>query len=249
MIVRIATWNLNTWINRARKRISLDDVWGWADENLRADLVIFTEAPLAPPASSRRDWTFAVRPGGLPDRSKWGTIVAGDRVHVERVTHVGGHELDQDFPGFLTAADTSIDGRPFATVVGLYIPFRKDEAKKFVSHPKTDLSRMSEDLRILQTDRGRSLVVAGDLNYESQGVPSSLRGIGRRKHRLTDPFASRRTTTFRQDWAGGKDFRTDYLFLSRDLDKRVISRRGGIEDFPDSLLWSDHAPLVVEIDW
>lgn len=249
MIVRVATWNLNTWITRARKNIALDDVWEWADDNLRADLVIFTEAPIAPPASSGREWSFAVRPGGFPGRSKWGTIVAGDRVHVNRRTHVGDHELDRTFPGSLTVADTSIDGRPFATVVGLYLPYRKDASKTIISHPESDLHRMADDLRILQTDRDRSLVVAGDLNYEMRRIPSALRKLGRRGHRLVDPFASRKQTTFRQDWRNGKDFRMDYLFLSRDLARQVVSCRGGIADFPDSLQWSDHAPLVVDIDW
>ena len=249
MIVRIATWNLNTWINRTKKNISTDDVWKWADDNLRADLVIFTEAPITPPSTSLRHWSFAVRPGGLPGRSKWGTIVAGERVRVDRVTHVGNHELDRAFPGFLTAADTSIGGRPFATVVGLYVPYRKDANKKIISHPESDLQRMADDLRILQADRDRSLVVAGDLNHVTSRVPSSLRGLGRRRHRLIDPFAWSGGATFRQDWRDGKDFRMDYLLLSRDLHKRVVSRRGGIADFPESLRWSDHAPLLVEIDW
>jgi hypothetical protein len=35
--MRIATWNLNTWINR-KNGIDNSTLWNWADDNLAADL-------------------------------------------------------------------------------------------------------------------------------------------------------------------------------------------------------------------
>ena len=46
--MRIATWNLNTWVNR-KNEIDNFTSWHWADDNLAADLVTLTEAATPPP--------------------------------------------------------------------------------------------------------------------------------------------------------------------------------------------------------
>lgn len=50
--MRIATWNLNTCINR-KNGIDNSTLWKWANDNLAADLVVFTEAATPPPAVVR----------------------------------------------------------------------------------------------------------------------------------------------------------------------------------------------------
>jgi len=251
MRVRIGTWNLNTWINRREGR-STDDCWRWAEKSLKADLLILTEAPTSPPTFTGKRWSFAVRPGGFPRRGNWGTLIAGDAVEVRRLTHVGPDrevELDTRFPGSLTAAETHVNGRHFATVVGLYLPYRKNESRDFVGHPSKDLLELRPDLDAIGRHMDSSLIVAGDLNSEYRSIPRSLRGITPRRHRLCDPFAGLRLTTFRQDWPPHREFLVDYLYISRNIHRRIVSVSGGFQDFPDAADWSDHAPLVVEIDF
>ena len=105
--MRIATWNLNTWINR-KNGIDNSTLWSWADDNLAADLVVFTEAATPPPPVVRaQGWSVVHRPGGFPNRSNWGTLIAGRNMRIEHLTHVGKkkYELDTKFPGSLTATD------------------------------------------------------------------------------------------------------------------------------------------------
>jgi exonuclease III len=100
--MRIATWNLNTWINR-KEGISNDQLWHWAEDNLGADIVIFTEAATPPPASiAQHGWTAVHRRGGIPNRSGWGTVIAARNMRIEHVTHVGKnnkYEMDTFFHG------------------------------------------------------------------------------------------------------------------------------------------------------
>ena len=251
MRLRIATWNLNTWINRRDQR-STDDCWRWADENLKAHLLILTEAPVKPPTYSGDRWSFAVRPGGFPKRGNWGTLIAGDKMEIRHLTSIGIDreiELDTRFPGSLTAADTYVSGRHFATVVGLYLPYRKDGNRDFVGHPAADLRELGPDLAAIGRRMDSPMVVAGDLNTEYPTVPGTLRGITRRRHRLVDPFVRHHLTTFRQDWHPHREFRMDYVYVSKSLAKRITAVSGGFQDHPDAVDWSDHAPLVVEIDW
>lgn len=251
MGLRVATWNLNTWINRRGGR-STDDCWRWADENLKADLLVLTEAPTKPPTYSGERWSFAVRPGGFPRRGNWGTLIAGDKVDVRHLTHIGDDrdiELDTLFPGSLTAAETYVNGRYFATVVGLYLPYRKNGNREFIGHPSKDLVELRSDLEAIGRHMDTPLIVAGDLNTEYTVLPRSLRRITRRKHRLVDPFAGLQLTTFRQDWPPHREFRMDYTYVSRSLAQRITRVAGGFRDFPDAAEWSDHAPVLVEIDF
>jgi len=53
--------------------------------------------------------------------------------------------------------------------------------------------------------------------------------------------------TFEQDWLSRRQFTLDYLHLSKSLAGRVVSKLGGITDFPTAFTMSDHAPLLVEV--
>ena len=39
----------------------------------------------------------------------------------------------------------------------------------------------------------------------------------------------------------------DYIYLFSELADHITAQSGGIDDFPDSLNVSDHAPLLVEL--
>jgi exonuclease III len=243
--MRIATWNLNTWINR-KNGIDNSTLWNWADDNLAADLVIFTEAATPPPPSVRaQGWNVVHRPGGFPNRSSWGTLIAGRNLRVEHLTHVSKkkYELDTKFPGSLTAADVWVDDEYFACVVGMYLPYRKDANKDFIGHPTSDLVELKDDFKNLLDHCAGQLIVAGDLNdMHYRQIPKPLNKLG-----LVDPFKDYDHATFRQDWDHEGIFLMDYLYLSSELADRITAFSGGIDDFPDSLNVSDHAPLLLEL--
>ena len=248
--MRVATWNLNTWINRKNKR-SNDELWQWAEENLKADLVIFTEAEIPPPKSiSANGWNSVFKKGGIPNRSNWGTIIAGRNLRVELITHVGRNQeyaLDSFFPGSFTAADVWSGQDYFATVIGLYLPYRKDENKEFIGHPENDLTAMAADFVALTTDRNSSLIVAGDFNTSYDEVPHILKKSVSRKFALSNPFENVAFNTFKQDWDEDGLYEVDYLYISKDLKKRLTSKKGGDKDFSNAFEVSDHAPLLIEL--
>jgi exonuclease III len=243
--MRIATWNLNTWINR-KNGIDNSTLWNWADDNLAADLVIFTEAATPPPPSVRaQGWNVVHRPGGFPNRSSWGTLIAGRNLRVEHLTHVGKkkYELDTKFPGSLTAADVWVDDEYFACVVGMYLPYRKDANKDFIGHPTSDLVELKDDFKNLLDHCDGRLIVAGDLNdIHYRQIPKPLNKLG-----LVDPFKNYDHVTFRQDWDQEGIFLMDYIYMASELADCITSFSGGIDDFPDSMNVSDHAPLLIEL--
>lgn len=245
--IRIATWNLNTWINRSKKKIFNGQLWHWADQQLAADLVIFTEAETPPPSQSVKGWSVAHRPGGFPGVSRWGTIIAGKGLRVERIAHVGDYQLDMHYPGSLTAADVWVGDTFVATVIGLYLPFRKDKRKVFIGNPFEDLSTVGGDIVQLFEHRRGLFIVAGDLNHEHHCIPPALSKLGAAGTRLVDPFAGVLPKTFEQDWANRRQYTLDYLYVSETLADRIVHKKGGIADFPTAFSMSDHAPLLVEI--
>ena len=245
--LRVATWNLNTWINRSKKKIFNAQLWQWAQQHLDADLVIFTEASTPPPAAAVDGWSVAHRPGGFPNVSRWGTVIAGRALRVEHITRIGDYELDSDLPGSLTAADVWLDEHLIATVIGLYLPYRKNRARDFIGHPTQDLHRLKNDFSQLFIHRKGPFIVAGDLNDEHHVIPAPLSELGTSGTRLVDPFAGLSPKTFEQDWLSRRQFTLDYLYLSENLAQRVVAKHGGIADFPSAFTVSDHAPLVVEL--
>ena len=248
--MRIATWNLNTWINR-KDGISNDQLWQWAEDNLGADIVIFTEAATPPPASiAQHGWTAVHRLGGIPNRSGWGTVIAARNLRIEHVTHVGKdrkYELDTFFPGSLTAADVFVENDYFATVIGLYLPFRKNAEKIFIGDPARDLEAMNMDFVQLHLDRGANLIVAGDLNADYEEMPESLAELWSGKDELVDPFDGIEMDTYKQSWNDDGFFKMDYIYMSKQLAKKVASKKCGQKDFPTAFDISDHAPLLVEL--
>jgi exonuclease III len=244
--MRIATWNLNTWINR-KNGIDNSTLWNWADDNLAADLVIFTEAATPPPPAVRaQGWNVVHRPGGFPNRSSWGTLIAGRNMRVEHLTHVGKkkYELDTKFPGSLTAADVWVNDEYFACVVGMYLPYRKDANKDFIGHPTSDLAELKDDFKNLLDHCDGQLIVAGDLNdIHYRQIPKPLNKLG-----LVDPFKNYDHVTFRQDWDQEGIFLMDYIYVASELADRITAFSGGIDDFPDSMKISDHAPLLIEMN-
>lgn len=255
MNLKIATWNLNTWINRRDKSISNTQLWQWADTHLAADVVIFTEAETPPPRNViHGKWSTAHRPEGFPGVSKWGTVIAArssSDVRVERITSVGSDKeylLDLSFPGTFTAADLFVNDECIATIIGLHLRYRKDKNGTFKGHPENDLSALKKDFEAVFQDRQKPLIIAGDFNYDMEEMPSVFKKLCRQDFALVDAFEDQEHATFEQDWGERHWFRLDYVFLSKILNNQVINHQGGNREFPTALEISDHSPLLLEID-
>jgi exonuclease III len=79
-----------------------------------------------------------------------------------------------------------------------------------------------------------------DIHYRQ--IPKPLNKLG-----LVDPFKDYDHATFRQDWDQEGIFLMDYIYLASELADRITAFSGGIDDFPDSMNVSDHAPLLIEL--
>lgn len=255
MTIKIATWNLNTWLNRRDHGRTNTELWHWADENIGADVVVFTEAETPPPRQVVNGrWSTAHRPQGFPGVSRWGTVIAARNragVRVEHITSVGSknpHLLDTKFPGTFTAADLIIGDRPAATIIGLHLRYRKDKDGRFKGHPENDLDALKKDFEAVVGDRRLPLIITGDFNFEMEEMPSVLKRLCKGDLGLVDAFATCEQATFEQAWEERNWFRIDYMFLSKSLDDKVVARRGGNIEFASALEVSDHSPLLVEVD-
>lgn len=250
MKIKIATQNID-WQAERLDGVTNADWLRWAETQLGADLMILPEARVRPPrAFTDAGWAVAHRPGGFPGTSGWCTLIASRGMTIKRITHVGlndSYELDTHFPGSLVAADSWIDGKYFATIIGLHLRYRKDR-KKIIASPLTDLHSMLPDFKAILTDRKAPLIIAGDLNVPMYDLPYGFQNLATGDLALTDPFAQLNPETFQQREGGRSKSKMDYLYLSKTLARKVVARRGGINDFPGALALSDHAPLLVELD-
>jgi len=248
--IKIATQNIDWQAERLDGATNAD--WlRWAEPELGADLMILPEARVRPPkAFTDAGWNVVFRPGGFPGTSGWCTVIASRGISIKRITHVGpndSHELDTHFPGSLIAADSWIDGRYFATIIGLHLRYRKN-AGKIIADPLRDLHSMLPDFEAILADRQAPLIIAGDLNVPMYDLPQGFQRLATGDLALTDPFAQLNPVTFQQREGERSQSKMDYLYLSKSLARKVTERRGGITDFPGALALSDHAPLLLAID-
>jgi endonuclease/exonuclease/phosphatase family metal-dependent hydrolase len=107
-------------------------------------------------------------------------------------------------------------------------------------HPLVDLKN---DFKNLLNHCDWQLIVAGDLNYMYSCIPEPLDEFD-----LVDPFEDYEHVTFRQDWDHNGTYLMDYIYLAPELADQITAQAGGIDDFPDSMNVSDHAPLLIEMN-
>lgn len=68
---------------------------------------------------------------------------------------------------------------------------------------------------------------------------------------LKDPIEGTRIWTHKNGakHTDGARQELDFIFISEDLRRNVIEISGGVHDFPDAWEMSDHAPVVVTLDF
>lgn len=234
--MKILTWNTNCWQRKASEL----RVYQMLDQ-LNVDVAILTEARLPlPKVAADSGWRCVGEP--MPGKSGWGTavVVRGD-FFLKEVLTVGTHALEKRY-GSVTVADLlDRDGELLLTIIGLYVPFRKDRAGTFVSSPEQDLRAMHSDFEAISKQREK-LLFAGDLNQ----LPSPS---GLEEFKLRDPWWAEQHVLTTYEKPNRQRQLLDYMLMTDDLHRHVTGKRGGWADFPSARDISDHAPLVVEIDF
>ena len=259
-MITVATWNLKQAV--APKK-PLPELWDWAERRIGADLMVLTEAKVpkdAPPAN----WVTQWNPDGIGHRRRWGTVIAGRGVELVPVTEVRvglrTRPIVAPWDGVLEVADVIIGRERWATIVGMY-GLTVDPNGDSCGHGGYSVPALIDTIEpLLDSERGKRLIVAGDMNLWPRDVSHRFERVG-----LTDliewtsnerePLANCANCNGDPDcghvWThrNGNSPRAavqqiDFIFASAQLRDELIEVRGGVGDFDDAWEVSDHAPVV-----
>jgi exonuclease III len=262
--MRFVTWNLNTPFTKSESRANQ---WAWLDEYVGADIAILTEAEV--PKSGLPDgWTAIYKEDGIGATRRWGTLIAArPGVELRDITNgvegKDGFALQHTRPGTVVVADVVKKNKVVATVVGVYAMTKalEDDAKKKSTNGYDACLEIISNLQpLIESKRGKRLIIAGDLNLWPKDVPSEISGRFRNavleteKMRMMpgyccDCSSNEMCGHMWTHWnrsAPKKVQNLDYIFFSKKLDFKLGSVTGGRRDFPDAPQFSDHAPVVAE---
>lgn len=260
--MRVATWNMK---QAVAPRRPLDDLWLWAEREIRAEVVVLTEAKV-PKSGLPPGWTALWRAGGIGPRRTWGTVVAARGVELEEVTSVriGGDTVPLDFswPGVVVVADVLRQGVRWATIVGLY-GLTVDRDNNNCGHGRFSSKRLLRELTpLFNSDRGDRIVVAGDLNLWPVDVPPIVGRLGlvdlieltaADRDPLPGCSGCGRGAECGHLWThrngnspNAAVQQIDFIFATRSMCNDLTSVTGGVQHFPDAWAVSDHAPVVAE---
>ena len=257
--MRIVTWNMNHWQRTDEQRAASSEyLW----KSIKPDVALLQEA--APPFPA----PDVSRVGGIDSRRPWGSAVVSG-LPLQPVTSVrsayGGEEVDllRTYPGCVAVADVTVGDSEHITAVSVYGVWD-------AGYADTTMHRIISDLTpLFDSTRWKRIVLGGDFNVSTQCDPPQrardktvfdrLQSLG-----LVDLLALQRPKrTSRTDcWCDDKGscghvhthkhnkstrpWHNDYLFASKDLVSKVKSC-AAVDD-PDIWTYSDHCPVVAEID-
>ena len=250
--IRVATWNTKQGVAPRQKEPVL---WDWIQDSIGADLIVLTEAK-APKAGFPEGWSGVWTLGGVGKKRPWGTVVAGKGLHFQECEFKRRKSKnDEDRP--LPATSFAVD------------VFREDEfLLRIYGHYGLMLEQMdgfdaligaTNELNDIIREHGpERLIFAGDFN----DWPNSVRGWFKNLDMLSvtdlrkefpvlkDPVEGTRIWTHKNGakHTDGARQELDFIFISKDLKRKVVEIKGGVHDFPDAWEMSDHAPVVVTLN-
>jgi len=259
--VRVATWNLKQAVAPLAKPTEL---WAWLDQQAAPHIMVLTEAKV-PTTGVPDGWQAQWREGGMGPRRRWGTVLAGRGVELTPVTTIPGADgvisLDESWPGSVEVADVSVDGRYWATVVGMYAATLDSEGKSCGHGRYTTPMTLRHLKPLFSSFRGERLILAGDFNVLPRDLPArtferfGLVELAAHTAAAREPLAgctecddpARCGHMWTHRNTSGKNHRVqhiDFIFASTQLLPTLSTFTGGIEAFPDAWSMSDHAPLL-----
>lgn len=250
--IRVATWNTKQGVAPRQKEPVL---WDWIQDSIGADLIVLTEAK-APKAGFPEGWSGVWTPGGVGKKRPWGTVVAGKGLHFQECEfkrRKSKNDEDRPHPATSFAVDVFREDEFLLRIYGHYGLMLEQmdgfDALVGATHELNDIIREHGPER---------LIFAGDFN----DWPNSVRGWFKNLDMLSvtdlrkefpvlkDPVEGSRIWTHKNGakHTDGARQELDFIFISKDLKRKVVEIKGGVHDFPDAWEMSDHAPVVVTLN-
>ena len=159
--MRIATWNI---AQGRRAHGGVEAITDYLRQELIPDLALLQEAY---PVEGAEE-TVNPRPGGISSHRPWRSLIVSYGPRLTQVNEVQSQyqkwpwELLQTWPGTMAVADVEVPGEEPVTVVSLY--GLMDNAYAY-----TTLHKLLSDLTpLIDTRRGKRLIIGGDLNGGTQ---------------------------------------------------------------------------------
>ena len=249
--IRIATWNTKQGVAPRQKEPVL---WDWIFKTIKADVIVLTEAK-APKQGFPSGWNAVWVPGGVGNRRPWGTIIAAKNLEItncEFKRRRSKREENQPNPITSFAVEVLREGKTFVRIYGHYGLMLDDMNGQDALH-----GAQCEIEDLIHEHGSDKLICAGDFNLWPDHVTRSFDEIGMTSvtdlrasfPKLKDPVAGSRIWTHKNGAKASDGARQelDFIFLSKDLVKRVDGTKGGVGDFPDAWEMSDHAPVTVDL--
>ena len=263
--MKIATWNLKQAV-APKKPLPL--LWKYAEENIEADVIVFTEAKV-PKEGVPAGWTAVWKPDGIGERRRWGTVIAARKCYelvdvTNGASGRGGFSITHTWPGTVVITDVVKDGECVATVVGLYgitMALSGNSIGSGVISVPSILVSLEE---LYTSSRGEKLIIAGDFNLWPVDMPDflfeSFIDVVGATAELRGPLAGCSGCDVAAEECGhmwthkngnspnAAVQNLDYIFISEHFAELVVDVYGGVGDFPDAWDMSDHAPVVLELE-
>lgn len=253
--VKVATWNMKSVAPKLTGELGTENLWKWADQNIDADIYIFTEAKI-PKSGVPAGWEAIFVQGGVGARRPWGTIIASKTMHLRPIEFernvMQESEYEEPHPATTLIVEALIEGTVWATVFGTY-GLMLDEKSDF-----DELDRIL--LRLIDVLAGSEspVVVAGDFNLhpdhirpyfqdlEMDDVLSVKGGFAPRADGLngTRVWTHRNTNN-----PGAAVQELDFIFVTEELKGELLEVQAGIESFPSAFDVSDHAPVTATFEF
>ena len=248
---KIATWNTKQGVAPRQKE---PELWRWIQETIAPDVIVLTEAK-APRAGFPQGWSGIGVTGGVGNRRPWGTVIAGknlELVKTEFKRRKTKSEANRPNPATTFCVDVRLDGEVYCRVMGHY-GLMLDNMDGLDA-----LGLLNLELEDVISEHGdKKLIVAGDFNLWPDSVVGSFEDIGLTSvtdlrysfPELRNPESGSRIWTHKNGPKASDGMRQelDFIFISKDLNKKFLSTKGGVGDYPDAWEMSDHAPVTVTV--
>ncbi len=249
--LKIATWNTKQGVAPRRKE---PELWNWIQGTIDPDVIVLTEAKV-PKSGFPKGWSGVWVPGGVGKGRPWGTVIAGQNIELVKTNfkrRKTKSETNRPNPATTFCVDVRIGGEVLCQVMGHYGLMLDG------MNGRDALGLLHRELDDVISEHGdKKLIVAGDFNLWPDDVIGGFKEIGLTNvtdlrssfPNLRSPESGSRIWTHKNGPKASDGMRQelDFIFISKDLKKKFVSTKGGVDDFPDAWEMSDHAPVTVTV--
>ena len=260
-MIRLATWNMQHLFPVA----SFDEKWQYLEDVIRPDVAVLTEARF-PKLTIPAGWHAQFSPDGIDDKRKWGTAITTRTLELLPLTSISRRfrkQINLRIPGGGATQVSQLQTKNGFTciVIGIYAPLDDFNGTKTGNGYESGRQILDALTPVLRAHR--NVIVAGDLNLLPSDAALLMKSTGLVD--LVEYTAASRPIldgcahcgmsdrcghmwTHRNKSVPEKRQNIDYVFASKSMLPKVSKVSGGASDFPEVWEFSDHAPVVVDLD-